>query len=74
MSELYDIKEPKEGTFPISFKLINRYHQEDPILMGKLTCEEYQMVSLHEGRNTIKLATYKDQIVIPHKLQKYVVK
>ena len=31
MSELYDIEEPPEGTFPLSFKIIDRYQREDPI-------------------------------------------
>ena len=36
MSELYYIGELSEGTFPLSFKLIYRYQQEDQILTEKL--------------------------------------
>ena len=32
MSELYDIDELPEGTFPISFNTIYRYQQGDPII------------------------------------------
>ena len=32
ISELYDIDEQSEITFPLSFKLIDSYHQEDPCL------------------------------------------
>ena len=41
---------------------------------GKLTWSEYKKGSFSGGRNTIKLVTFKDKIVIPQLLQKYVVK
>ena len=36
MSELYDIDEIPEGTFPLSFNIIDRYQQEYPVLLEKL--------------------------------------
>ena len=74
MLELYNTKEPPEGMFPLSFKIIDRYQQEDPVLTEKLTCIEYKKGSFRGGRNTIKLVTIKDIIVIPQILQKYDVK
>ena len=74
MSEIYDIKELPEGVFPLSFKIIDRYQREDPILTGKLTCSECEKVSLCGGINNFELVTFKDKIVIPQLLQKYVVK
>ena len=74
MSELYDIDELPEGTFPLSFNIIDRYHWEDPPILEKLNSAEYQKGYFRGGRNTIKLVTYKNKIVIPQKLQKYVVK
>ena len=35
MSELYDIEELPEGTFPLSLKLRDSYQQEDPFLTEK---------------------------------------
>ena len=74
MSELYDIEELPEGAFPLSFKLIDRYQREEPFLTEKINSAEYQKGSFCGGWNTIELVTYKDKIVIPQKLQKYVVK
>ena len=36
MSELYDIGEMPEGTFPLSFNTIDRYQLEDSFLTEKL--------------------------------------
>ena len=74
ISELYNIKELPEGMFPLSFNLIDRYQREDPFLIEKLKCAEFTKDSFRGGRNTIDLITHKDKIVIPQKLQKYVVK
>ena len=38
MSELYKIEELPEGTFPLSFNLLERYQREDPFLTEKLKC------------------------------------
>ena len=70
MSEIYDIEELPEGTFPLYFNLIYRYQQEDPFLTENLKCTEYTKGTFRGGRNTIDLITYKYKIVIPQKLQK----
>ena len=74
MSEHYDIKELSEGTFPLSFKILDRYQQEEPILTGKLKCAGYKKGSSCRGQNTIKLVTFNNKIVIPQLLHRYVVK
>ena len=74
MSELYDIDKLAEGKFLLSFNIIYRYPWEDSVLSGKLNSAEYQKGYFCGGQNTIKLIMYKDKIVIPQKLQKYVVK
>ena len=74
MLELYDIKEIPDGTFPLSFNIIYRYQQEDPLQMETLNCTEHQKVYLCGIRNIIKLVTCKDTIVIPQQLQRYLVK
>ena len=65
MSELYGIGVLPEGTFPLSFNIIDRYQSEDPVLTEKINYEEYQNGYLCGGYNTIKLVTYKNRIVIP---------
>ena len=74
MSERYDIEELPEGKFPIYFILIYYYQREDPFLTEKPKCAEFTKGSYCRGRNTIGRITYKDKIVIPQKLQKYIVK
>ena len=73
MSEIYDIEELPEGTFPLSFNIIHRYQREDPFLMEELNGKKHQKGSFYGGWNTILLITYKNKIVIPQKIQKYVV-
>ena len=72
--ELYNIYELLDGMFLLYFKLIDRYQWEDSFLTEKLKYATYQKGYFRGGRNTIELVTYKDKIVIPHKLQRYVVK
>ena len=74
MSELYNIDELPEVTFPLSPNIIDHYLREYPVLTEKLNYAEYQRGSFCGGRNTIKTFTYKSKIVILHKLQKYILK
>ena len=66
-------KNCQRAFFPVSFNIIDRYHLEDPFLTEKINCAKYQKGSFHGGRNTIELVTYKNKVLIPQKLQKYVV-
>ena len=61
MWEIYDIEELPEGTFTISFKIIELHQQEDPVLTEKPKCTEYTKGSFHGGRDTIELVTYKEK-------------
>ena len=72
MSKLYGIDELPEGTFLLSFNIIDRYQREDSFILEKPNSEEYQKDSFCGGQNTIKLVTYKYKIVLPQKVQKYV--
>ena len=42
--------------------------------MEKLKCAKYKKSSFCGSRNTIELVTYNGKIVIPQKIQKYIVK
>ena len=74
ISELYDTEELLEGTFPLSFKLVDHYQWEEPILTEKLNSAEYIKGYFQGGRNTINFVTFNDKIVIRQLLQMYVVK
>ena len=58
-----------EVWFHLSLKLIDHYQHEDPFLTEELTCAEYKKGYFRGGRNTVKLITYKNKIVIPQQLQ-----
>ena len=59
--------------FPLSFRLIYRYHQEYPILTENNNSEECIKGSFCGVQNNINLVTFNDKIVIPQLLQMYVV-
>ena len=42
MSELYIIDELKDGTFTLSFKIIDRHQRKDPFLLENFNSTEYQ--------------------------------
>ena len=44
VSEIYDIEEIPEGTFPINLKLIAKYQWTEPSLMAK-----YEYGTYHQG-------------------------
>ena len=49
MSYLYDIEDLIEGTFTISFKIIDRHQQEDPFLKEKLNAKNIPRVLFAEA-------------------------
>ena len=49
MLELYNIKYLLEGAFPISFKIMYHYQQEEPILTEKLNVQNIKMVLFAEA-------------------------
>ena len=74
MLELYNIEELPEGPFPISLKLIDHYQREYHLLTKNIYAQNMPKGSFSRGWDTIELVTYKEKIVIPHKLQNYTVK
>ena len=54
MSELYNINELPDDTFPLSFKLIYIYHREDPFLP-----EELKMHKISKGLFLWRTEYYK---------------
>ena len=72
--EINDIKEISEGTFPINLKLIKAYQRLEPSITAKYTTGTYQKGSFCGGSNIdLKIITCKNKIIIPSKLQSYVV-
>ena len=49
ISELYNIEELPEGTFHLSFNLIDRYHREYPSLTENLTVQNIKRVIFAES-------------------------
>ena len=74
ISNLYNIKEMPEGTFPLYFNPVDRYQREYPFLRETIKHVEYTKGFFRRGRSTIDLITYKDKIFILQKQLKYVVK
>ena len=63
-----------EGTLPINLNLIQKYQREEPIITAKYKYGMYHKGYFRGGSNIdLKLITCKDKIVIPSKLQSYVV-
>ena len=73
VSEIIDIEELPEGTFTINLKLIQKYKRQEPSIIAKYKYSKYHKGYFHGNSNTdIKLIMFKDKIVIPSKLQSYV--
>ena len=73
MSEINDIKEIPEGTFPINLKFIKKYQRAEPSMKDKYKDDIHQQGSFRWGSNIdIKLITCRDKIFIPSKIQSYV--
>ena len=73
MSEINNIEEIPEGTFPINLKLIQKYQRLELIIIAKYKYSMYHKDSFRGGINSdINLITCKDKIVILSKLQSYV--
>ena len=64
MSVIYNIEDLSDGTFHLSFNLIDRYQKEEPLLTENLKCTTYQKGYFWRGRNTVEIVTYKNKIVI----------
>ena len=66
MSETKYIEEIPEGTFPINFKLIQKYQRSEPIILAKYKYGTYHKGYFSGGGNIdLNLITCKDKIVIP---------
>ena len=74
MSEINDIEELPEGTFPINLKLTQIYQRQEHSIISKYKTGTYQQGYFRRGSNIdLKLITCNDKIVILPKLQSYVV-
>ena len=74
MSEINDIEEIPEGNFPINLKLIQKHQRTEASITAKYKDGTYHKdYLLGVSIIYLKLITCKDKIVIPPKLQSYVV-
>ena len=73
VSEINDIEELPESTFPINLKLIQNFQRQQPSIRAK-----YKNGTCHQGyfrgvsNIYLRLIACKDKIFIPSKLQIYV--
>ena len=73
VSEINNKEEIPEGNFPITLKFIQQHQRSEPSPMGK-----YEYGMYHKGyfcggsNNNLSIITCVDNIVIPSKLQSYV--
>ena len=66
VSETNDIEELPEGTFPMNYKLIQKYQRAEPSIRDKHEDGTYHKGSFSGSSDIdIKLITCKDKIVIP---------
>jgi hypothetical protein len=83
MSETYGIEELETGTFPLTYRIIDKYQRKDTQLLKKLKrtidsntstdhTSNYHTKSFRGGGKEIDLICREDKIVIPKVLQKYV--
>ena len=73
MSEINDIEELPEGTFPIKLKLIQKYQQVEPSIIAKYNNGIYHKGYFRGVSNIyLNLITCKYKIFIPPKLQSYI--
>ena len=73
VSEINYIEKIPEGTFPINLKLTQKYQQQEPRITDKYKDGTYQECYFHGVSNSdLNLITCENKIVIPQKLQSYV--
>ena len=73
MSKINDIEELPKGNFPIRLILIQKYQWSEPSIKAKYKYGMYHKGYFHQGSNIDpKLITCNYKIVIPSKLQIYV--
>ena len=59
-------------TFPINFKIIERYQWKDPGPMAKTKCATYKRIYFNVGRNNnFKIITWQGKMLLCLKLQLY---
>ena len=74
MSEINDTKEISEGNFPININLIKKNQRSGPSIIDKYKDGTYNKGYFCGGINIdLKLITFKDEVVIPSILQRYIV-
>ena len=73
MAEINEIKELPEGNFPINLKFIQQHQQSQPRIISKYKYGIYHKVFFRGcGNDKIKLITCEDKILIPSKVQSYI--
>ena len=72
LAECYGLDKLDSDTFPLNYKLIDKFQQKDHILADKLKRAIYQKETFCGGGKELQLICKNGKIVIPAALQKYV--
>ena len=73
LSESYSVDKLDADTFPLTYRMIDKYQRKDKNLIAKLKSATYHTKSFRGGGKVTDLICKGDKIVLPTILQKYAV-
>ena len=72
LAENYGVDDLPLDTFPLTYKIMDKYQRKDKEILNKLKMKVYHAKDFRGGGTTRMLVCYNDKIVIPKILQRYV--
>ena len=73
LAESYGVDQLDGDTFPLTYRMINKYQRKDKEMVEKLKCANYHTKYFRGGGNTFMIICKNDKIVVPEIIRKYVV-
>ena len=73
LAESYCVDQLDGDTFPLTYRMINKYQRKDKEMVEKLKCANYHTKYFRGGGNTFMIICKNDKIVVPEIIRKYVV-
>ena len=73
LAEYYGMDDLPKDTFPLTYKVIDRYQRKDTHIRKKLKSNTYHTKDFRGGGTTRMLICHEDKIVLPKILQQYAV-
>jgi hypothetical protein len=72
LAEYYGMDDLPKDTFPLTYKILDKYQRKDKEILNKLKKKTYHANDFHGGGTTRMLICRNDKIVVPKVLQQYV--